>query len=163
MEKIKITKLPTSYWAEYKKFRLLAVTDTPFAFGENIESTKKQSKKKWIEQIKNMIFAMHDDKIIGMLALVEGRSANTKHWAEIFSVFVNKDYRKKGIAKKLFIKAFDIAKKKKYIKVKIAVNTINKPAYNLYKKMGFVKVGKISKELKINEIYYDEYILEKLL
>lgn len=58
---------------------------------------------------------------------------------EIFNVAVLKDYRKKGLAKKLFDYVFEYAKNNGYKQVYLTCLSSALPAHRLYESVGFVK------------------------
>jgi len=48
-------------------------------------------------------------------------------------------------------------------KIRLNVITTQEPAIALYKKFGFKVVGEFEKDLKIDDKYYNNYAMEKLL
>lgn len=60
---------------------------------------------------------------------------------EIFTIAVDKEYRKKGIGSKLLEHMIKSAKEKKIRQIRLEVSTKNEAAINLYEKFGFKKMG----------------------
>ena len=80
-----------------------------------------------------------NQKIVGFL-IVTNLEPTKKSWY-VYLVGIDKNYRRKGIGKKLFIHAFDFLKKKFGAKrLFLMVDIENKPAINLYRKLGFKKL-----------------------
>ena len=75
---------------------------------------------------------------IGFLRLKE----NTDKLYLIEDVFVDPNYRNKGIATRLLNYAIALAKEKKRKKVSLNVNITNTNAINLYKNCGFKEIGR---------------------
>jgi GNAT superfamily N-acetyltransferase len=99
---------------------------------------KKHFAKKIRKQDNNGFVAIEDNKIVGFIGFSEGyfRDSDYLDW-----VFVDKEYRGKGIAERL-IKEFEKDAKKRGVK-RIFSTTIrkNKPVMKMQKKLGYKRVG----------------------
>lgn len=161
---IEIKKLPSNRWKEYNQLRLEALKNDPAAFGSSYEEEKKLSESDWKRRIKNTLFAMDDNKPVGMITYVFNDKIKTRHIANIFGVYVKKEYRKQGIGKKLIERALsNIKKNKEIIKINLCVNPKQKTALNLYKKYRFKVIGRLKKDLFIDGKFYDELLMEKFI
>ena len=111
-----------------------------------------------------MIFASYHGVILGMIGfLIRGR-VKSEHVADIFSYYVCKKYRGRGIGSLRMAEALkEIGKSERVRKVSLAVNSENHSAINLYEKFGFKISGKLLQELKVNGKFYDELVMEKIL
>ena len=109
--------------------------------------------------------AEDSSKIIGMAgAYIEKEKLKLRHVANIWGVYISRIHRGKGAGKKLLQTLIkDLELRNEIKKIKLAVNPIQKEAFNLYKALGFEEVGKHKNELKIGDKYYDEILLEKLI
>jgi GNAT superfamily N-acetyltransferase len=56
---------------------------------------------------------------------------------QLNSLYIDKQYRKKGLATLLIQKIEDLARQRGYSKLGLSVDIKNKPAINLYSKLGF--------------------------
>ena len=84
-----------------------------------------------------MLFSLSNDKPVGMITYVFKNKTKTKHIANIYGVYVKKEYRGLGIGSKLIKSAISkIMKNKTIIKIKLKVNPKQKAAVNLYMKFG---------------------------
>jgi RimJ/RimL family protein N-acetyltransferase len=73
---------------------------------------------------------------------------------------VLKAYWGLGIAKELLKAAIDWAASSGAVsKINLLVRTDNTPAINLYKNLGFVIEGKLTRDFKINGVYYESYYM----
>lgn len=107
---------------------------------------------------------MLDDKPVGMAVFIINEKIKTRHIANIYCVFVKEKFRGKGIGKKLINSTLNIIGQNKSVsKIKLAVNSEQNTAVDLYKQFGFNVVGRLKKELRIDNKFYDELIMEKLI
>ncbi len=163
---IQIDALPSERWEEARELRLKALQTDPSAFGSAFEEEQNMPKEEWQRRMKSAIFALDSDcnKPVGTITFVFGDHVKSKHIAKIFAVYVDPAYRGRGIGSQLFRKALEaIQKNKEILKIQLMVNSEQQAAVALYKSMGFETVGRLSKEIKVGERYYDELVMEKLL
>ena len=167
-ENIIIKQATIKDWRDYKKIRLDALMNNPESFGSSYREELNKDDKKWKERFKDTnrtVFIAFNHKLPIGVALVSYESAERfKHLAHIYSMYIKKEFRGKGISN-LLIKSIMLSlKRRKNIK-KIKLNVVKQqvPAINLYKKFGFKIVGELKKEMKIKNRYYDEYLMERLL
>ena len=107
---------------------------------------------------------MLNDKPVGMIVYIFNNKIKNAHNAEIFGFYVRKEYRGQGLGDKLMGNAIEkIRNNEAILKIKVKVNPKQKAAIKLYEKYGFERVGKLKKELKFANRYYDELILEMYL
>ena len=115
--------------------------------------------KNFLSNEKNAMFvARHNDKIVGNIGLTN-LPKRFSHRATI-GVSVLKDYWGKGIATKLIKQTIDFAKNKaKLDLISLEVRTDNNRAIELYERFGFRKIGVFEKFFKINDEFFDSYIM----
>jgi ribosomal protein S18 acetylase RimI-like enzyme len=161
---IEVKKLPPDRWKEFRELRLEALQNDPLAFGSSYEEEKNLTEDEWKRRIKNTLLALANDTLVGMIVYIIDNKIKTKHIANIFGVYVKKEYRGQGVGKKLIESALKIIQKNSNVsKIKLTVNPEQKAAVKLYETFGFELVGRLKKELKINDKFYDELIMERLL
>jgi ribosomal protein S18 acetylase RimI-like enzyme len=159
-----VRTLPPRRWREAKEIRLLALKTVPLAFGSSYEEEEKLSSSEWQKRMAHTLFAISEDKPVGTVTFHFNNRPKSKHIARIVGVFVDSDYRGRGIGRELLERALEIIQEKKgIVKIQLMVNPTQKAAVALYKSLGFVVVGKMKKEIKVGNEFYDELILEKLL
>ncbi len=94
----------------------------------------------------------------------QNSNAKSKHIANIFGVYVKKEYRGQGIGKKLIENVLaSVQNGQSIIKIRLTVNPEQKVAFNLYRSHGFKVVGELKQELCVANKFYDELIMEKFL
>lgn len=161
---IKIKKLNKNRWKDYRDLRLEALKKEPTAFGMSYNEEKNLSEEEWKKRIKNVLFALSKDELIGMIVYIRENKIKTKHTANIFGVYITRGYRGKGVGKKLINSVIArIRKSKGVLKIKLTVNPKQKVALKLYQNCGFKIVGKMKKELYVGRKFYDELMMENIL
>lgn len=170
MNQIVIKPLPSDQWQKYRDIRLEALKTDPTAFGRTYDETAKYPEKRWRKQLEqktsednvSMFFAFDGEKIIGMIGLYWRNKPAIKHIAEIHGVFVSPYYRGRGIGKRLMEAVMAVIENNpQFVKIKLGVNTTNSDAIRLYESLGFKIVGKLEKEIKLGDVYFDDYVMEK--
>lgn len=159
-------------WQEYKNLRLNALQSDPIAFGSSYEEEKQIPDKHWQERLEaylrkdlyTMFFAQINGTLIGMMGVEFGKQIKTKHIANIFGVYVKEEYRSRDVGTKLLEATLkELATRPEIVKVKTDVNTQQPTAISMFKHYNFHIVGILDKELKIGSVYYNLFILEKML
>ncbi|MDD4353658.1 MAG: GNAT family N-acetyltransferase [Candidatus Nanoarchaeia archaeon] len=133
----------------------------------DIGSNKKESIKKYEQSISKAIkgkknvslVAFKNNKMVGGtgISLKNGKADHVGS----YGISVLKTERGKGLGKKLTELIIELAKKKlKGLElIELEVFKRNVPAINLYTKIGFSIVAELHKTLKVNNEYFDEYIM----
>jgi L-amino acid N-acyltransferase YncA len=81
----------------------------------------------------------------------------------VIGTFIEKDFRRQGVGKRLFEATFDAARRKGYEKLFTYVRADNDAALSAYLAQGFSIVGSAKRHAKIDGRYIDETIIERLL
>ncbi len=141
--------------------------------GGNISSIKQVSladEKKWVrdsikkdENRKSVhIFVEYDNRIIGNSSIEKVGQA--KNHVGNFGIVLLEKFTGKGIGARLMNKTIQLSKSKLRLEaIELRVFGNNKRAQNLYKKMGFKKVGRIKRGIKIKNSYQDDVIMVRYL
>ncbi|TDO98674.1 GNAT family N-acetyltransferase [Marinomonas balearica] len=103
-----------------------------------------------------------NDRVVGAVLLNFSPKANSIHRADIEKLMVHSDFRGQGIGTKLMMAVEKVAAS--YQKQLLVLDTrSDEPAFNLYKKMGWLEVGQIpnytrnaSGSLQDSSIFYKE-------
>jgi ribosomal protein S18 acetylase RimI-like enzyme len=161
---IEIKKLNEDRWQDFRDLRLEALQTEPIAFSSSYEEEQLLPEPVWRERIKNVLFAMENEKPVGMVANFQSNRKKTNHVCEIWGMYVRREYRGQWIGNKLMAAVLEeIQNLKGVTKIKIGVNPTQKAAEHLYRKYGFKAAGHFKKEMCVNGIFYDEIFLEKFL
>lgn len=162
---MKITKLPITSWLDYKNLYMESIANSPQAFLWSKEEIGSKEDSVWQDRIKNMFFAITDDeKLVGMAGFYCEEKKKLAHIANIVRVYVNPEYRGKGIGKQLLLTVIEDVKSMPEIrKIQLGVIATQILALNLYESVGFEKVGELKMAVKIDDHFYDQYLMEMIL
>ena len=133
--------------------------------GERTLSAEQQRKR--IEQMKSggnstILLAEEDGKLVGYLIVVGGDAKRVLHRGYLVIGILN-EFRGQGIGTKLFSHLDDWAKAHHISRLELTVVIQNEMAVALYKKSGFEIEGTKRNSLLIDNVFYDEYYMAKLL
>jgi len=161
---IEVKTLAPERWREAKELRLQALKTDPIAFGSSYEEEVNLTVAEWQRRMAHTLFALSLDKPVGTLTYYFSDKLKAKHIARIFGVYVDPNYRGRGIGKKLLEGALELIQENKdIVKIQLMVNVKQNAAIALYKSTGFVTAGQMKKEIKVGEEFYDELVMEKML
>jgi ribosomal protein S18 acetylase RimI-like enzyme len=161
---VEVVRLSASRWRDFRDLRLAALKSDPSAYGSSFEEEKTLAESEWRRRIQSTLFALSDDRPIGMIVYVLNKRLKTKHIAEIYGFYVNADHRGEGVGTRLLEHALSLIRRnKRIVKVKLAVNPEQRVAVRMYKKAGFVVTGRVEKELKVGQRFYGMLFMEKML
>lgn len=110
-----------------------------------------------------MLLAMDGDEIAGLSTITSSHKIKSRHIAEL-GIVVAKKYHGKGIGTSLIHQVTDWVKENGITtKMRLDVRSDNLKAVQIYLKMGFVVEGCIKHSTFLNGIYYDDYVMGKML
>jgi len=98
--------------------------------------------------------AVEGDIVVGWCDILPESLQGFTHCGRL-GMGVHKNSRGKGIGKRLVAAALDKARQKKLERVELEVYASNRPAIELYKKMGFAVEGVKKKGRKLDGVYDD--------
>lgn len=164
---MKIYKITSNDWKKFKEIRLDALKNESEAFAASFEEKTKSSNEEWINKLeddKNFIYVADDGgNVCGMAGAYQEKGEKIKHLANLWSFYVKKEYRGKGIGGQLMQALLEEFRETGEIKkVKLYVNTKQLSAIKLYESFGFEIVGTLHNEMKIDGKFFDLYVMEKL-
>jgi Acetyltransferases len=85
-----------------------------------------------------VMFAVAADEIVGLVTcFINFSTFKAKAYLNIHDIIVHKNFRGRGIGRKLMEKCIDIARERKYCKVTLEVRDDNTNAQKLYNSFGF--------------------------
>ena len=128
---------------------------TPEQQRNHIEHFKKQSNS-------TIFVAEQEQGMVGYLIAIGGSVKRTKHSAYLAIGFLE-EFRGRGIGKNLFQWVEEWAIHSTISRLELTVVTQNEAGLALYKKCGFEIEGEKRNSLLIDDQYYNEYLMSKLL
>lgn len=105
-----------------------------------------------------MLVAKVDDEVVSQLFLQRSANVRLMHLGDI-AVSVGKEYWGKSIGKHMMLTAIEWAKNNGVTKLQLQVRSDNARAIQLYEKLGFVIEGKLTRAIRVNNVYFDDYIM----
>lgn len=137
-----ITQVAPKDWETYKMIQLEALKQEPQAFGSSYGIWVKATDEKWQERPRNpdsIIFVAKDgESNVGLIGThFDGTIA------EVWGMYVHKNYRGQGVGKLLMQNLLDaIRSNPRHVKkISLMVNPQQESAVRLYKLVGFNKIG----------------------
>jgi ribosomal protein S18 acetylase RimI-like enzyme len=103
--------------------------------------------------------ALLNGVIVGHVKVIYGRGLH-KHRAEITSLIVDQKHRRHHIGFELMKYVLSQISMTRKLAL-LAVDSKNKPAIKLYKKLGFEKYGELKKASLVNGKFLDNYLMKK--
>ncbi|MHC4623219.1 MAG: GNAT family N-acetyltransferase [Planctomycetota bacterium] len=133
-------------------------------FKMTVEAEREWIQKHVDEPGQIILLAELNGDIVGMLGFENSSRKRLAHRGTLH-MSVHPQHRRNGIGTALLQSLLEWAQENPVIeKVKLAVFATNRPAVSLYRKMGFLKEGRRTKEIKIAEgKYVDEILMYRLV
>ena len=105
-----------------------------------------------------------DQKIVGFQSM-EPFATYTHAFDHVgvLGTYVDLEYRRRGIAGRLFAATFEAAERKGYEKIFTFIRADNEAALATYLRQGFRVVGTAHRQAKVNGSYVDEIMVERFL
>jgi L-amino acid N-acyltransferase YncA len=148
----------TDIWKIISSERIYSAIDEPFSLEEEKQYLSGLSDREGV------FLAIVDGKVVGFQTVDKwAKYANSFSHVGHIGTYIVPGYRGKGIADKLAVHNFNWARNNGYKKFVIYVRETNSLGIKFYKKLGFKQVGVLKKQVKIDNKYEDEIILEKFI
>ena len=108
-----------------------------------------ESRQIWYEQKKEegypiLVFEL-DEKVVGFATFGPFRAWPAYKYSIEHSIYVNKNYRKKGIGTALLKELISIAREREYMTLIAGIDAQNEKSIDMHKNFGFVYSGTIKK------------------
>lgn len=170
--RISIGTLKKEQWQDYRDIWLEALKESPEAFTATYEDQSAISDDIWKQRLDAVIrerdgiivFALVDNKPIGMVGAYFEDNPKFRHIATVWGAYVKPEYRKQGVARDMANELFRrLQEVERIVKIKTYSITNGHLAVNVYRHFGFEIIGISKKELLINGLFYDVYIMEKFI
>ena len=146
--------------AKYRDLRLLALRDSPQAFGSSFEEEAAFDEGVFTERLlSGTVFgAWLGEELVGCSGLALRDKAKLRHKGILWGMFVRPDVRGRGAAKQLLNAV--IAHARVYCEeVLLTVVAGNQAAHRLYTEAGFIEHGREPAAIKLGSDYYDELLM----
>ncbi|PEJ57279.1 GNAT family N-acetyltransferase [Bacillus sp. AFS002410] len=159
---MEIRKLTLEDLPEFIRLRKEGLILSPEAFGESIseyeQKTMEQHTNNFPKTFDNFIVgAFDEEELVGVAGFYQKRSEKMNHKGTIWGMYVNPNYRGKGVGKKVLSEAIQHATQiEDILQIELAVISSNVSAKKLYESVGFESFGTEKRALFVNGEFYDE-------
>ena len=131
----------------------------PDKYLENLSERKEESVKKCKNKINEYIVCKINNQVVGFLRFGRNKKGYNDNYAEIYALYIDKDYQRKGIGTALINFAFEnLTPNYKYVLISTLVQN---DANLFYKKIGRKLIDKVKFSLENND--YEENLYEYIL
>ena len=128
----------------------------PNEFLEELKTKKTESIEKCKIKINEYIVCEIEDKVVGFLRFGKNRKGYNDRYAEVYALYIDSQYKKRGIGRKLLLYSF---KKFKGIYDNVLISTLqNNSATKFYEKCGGKQIGTCCFKLGNNEYKENLYL-----
>lgn len=157
---MKIRQLLDVDWHQWKEIRLEALHNSPESFASSYSEELEWHDADFQRGLtKGCVWGVFiDNLLVSCAGFYTLNSLKTKHRGVLWGMYTRPKYRGKGIAKALIQTIIQHAKTC-VTQLHLTCVTSNHVAVAFYQKQGFKIYGNEPKALKINETFYDEYLL----
>lgn len=123
-----------------------------YKYKSDLKKSKRYISKRIFNEESVIFICFKDKNIVGFVQLYETfDSLNLNKKLVLYDLYVQSDYRKKGIARNLMNKSKDFAKKKNYGSIELSTATSNIKAQSLYESLDYIRDKEYyNYELEIN-------------
>lgn len=104
------------------------------------------------------VYALLDNTVIGWCDVIRRKREHFAHTATL-GMGIIKPHRGKGIGSRMMEEVIKQSRAAGLEKISLEVYSHNNGAVALYRKFGFIEEGLKIREVKINNEYYDEYVM----
>lgn len=154
---IKIRRIKKGESGLYRKIRLTALKDAPYAFDSTYASSLERSLSSWENQTdssasgaaRSTFIALNEKEPVAIAAIYQ--SEESGRVAELLQVWVSSELRGGGLAKRMIDVAFDWARENGYSRILAEVRSNNHRALNFYTKYGFKVIDKTDNTVRIQK------------
>ena len=110
-----------------------------------------------------VIVAEDKGQIVGWASLNQYNNRSAYDGVADLSVYISRDYRGKGVGKKLLAKLESLAIENGFHKILLFTFPFNQLGQGLYRRMGFREVGVFKNQGKLDGKFVDVMAMEKIL
>lgn len=154
VEAVVVSRVAENQWAELRAVRLAALTEAPTAFGSTLQREQGFGAERWREWTRSAwpFLTLAGEAPVGMAVGMSGVSSTAR---EVVAVWVDPDWRGRGVADKLVSSVVELARSEDVQQVGLWVTEDNASARRLYRRHGFVETGR-RKRLPSNPEFHEE-------
>jgi ribosomal protein S18 acetylase RimI-like enzyme len=147
--------------AAFRQIRLQAISDSPSAVWpthqEEARRTVKEIEARILRTDTQVVFGAFTDKeLVGIAGLRREPLEQVRHKAVLWGVFISPNWRREGLARKLFARVQSFAREEGALQIQLCVNAENVRARNLYRSLGFESFGVEPRAMRVGDKSFAE-------
>jgi RimJ/RimL family protein N-acetyltransferase len=144
----------------YRALRLEGLKSSPSSFGSSLGEEIDRPAAAWAERLdKGFVFGLFDaDVLVGTAGFYRDTMRNTAHRGHLVGVYLTPAARGRG-GSDLLIAAVVAEARNHVLQLHLAVTQSNPTARRLYERHGFVTYGEDPRGLKVDGVFYDDYLM----
>lgn len=141
---MKIRRLGRDEVNAFRCIRLEALRCEPASFASSYEDWASLSAAEWRQRLENpVIVAFQNDEPVGLIGLLREHPRKMAHRAQVVMVYVRKNWRGSGLAKKLMDAITNYAQEAGVTQLELDVSAENPIAIRFYEREGFTEIGRV--------------------
>jgi GNAT superfamily N-acetyltransferase len=150
---IRLRQLDEEDWATYKRVRLEALREAPYAFGSTLAREQDRPEADWRRAVASRIrfVAESGSAVVGTVSCGDGESTGV---AALTAMWVDPGFRRQGVGARLVQQAIEWARETGYGQVVLWVVEGNEEAERLYERHGFRRTG-AQEEVRPGRLEYE--------
>ncbi len=137
-----IVRAQSEHWPLVREIRLRALSADPAAFGQSWETESAYDETQWMQRVDEAAWflALDGDTPVGLVASRHEEDSPASE-RELQAMWVQKDYRRRGLAQDLADSVFEWARSDGATTMALYVHPSSKNAIALYETLGFEDTG----------------------
>jgi ribosomal protein S18 acetylase RimI-like enzyme len=129
-------------WPVFRDVRLHALADAPSSFGSTLAGEQQFTEQRWRDRARGsattrMFLAWEDGTAVGIAGVFDEGDGS----AQLVSVWVRPESRRRGVARHLTVTALKFAAAVGFSVVRLWVTDGNAGARTMYQRLGFIPTG----------------------
>lgn len=144
----------------YRRLRIEGLGNSPASFGSSLAEEIAKPAEAWVDRLdKGFIFGLFDaDTLVGTAGFYREAMQKSAHRGHLVGVYLSPGSRGRGGAD-LLIAAVIAEARNHVLQLHLAVTQDNPRARRLYERQGFVIYGEDPRGLKVDGVFYDDYLM----
>jgi GNAT superfamily N-acetyltransferase len=150
---IRLRQLDEEDWATYRRVRLQALREAPYAFGSTLAREQDRPEAEWRRAVASRVrfVAESGGAVVGTVSCGDGESTGV---AALTAMWVDPGFRRHGIGAMLVQRVIDWARETGYSEVVLWVVDGNDDAERLYERFRFRRTG-AQEEVRPGRLEYE--------
>ncbi len=155
-----VRRLVASDAQAYRTLRIEGLTLSPSSFGSSLAEEAEMPASAWAERLdRSFVFGLSEaGALVGIAGFYCEAMRNTRHRGHLVGVYLTPSARGRG-GSDLLIAAVIAEARNHVLQLHLVVTQSNRAARRLYERQGFVIYGEDPRGLKVDGVFYDDYLM----